>query len=219
MSDSATDLTARLEKLYTGVVFDTLSALGLHNQALPPAVRALDPGPVVAGRVWTMSGVRAPAISRDESLLAWTEFLSAAPADHVVVCQANEDTIALMGELSAETLKSRGVRGYVVDGGCRDIDFILKLGFPVYCTFVTPADIAGRWRVGDMGTSVRIGQLDIATGDYLIGDRDGVVIIPEAQAETVIAQAEAAVAAEDKVREAILSGVDPKQAYLQFGKF
>ena len=52
-----------------------------------------------------------------------------------------------MGELSAETLKFRGVRGYVVDGGCRDVDFILKLGFPVCCRYYTPADIVGRWVV------------------------------------------------------------------------
>ncbi len=212
-------LAARLAKLYTGVVFDTLSAMGLPDQALPPDIRALAPGPVLAGRVWTLSGVRTPSIGRDDNLLAWTGFLSAAPADHVVVCQANDDTIALMGELSAETLKSRGVLGYVVDGGTRDVGFLLELGFPVYCKFATPADIAGRWRVDEMGTSVRIGGLDIATGDYLIGDRDGVVIVPKAEAGTVIARAEESVDTEDKVREAILSGDDPREAYLKFGKF
>ena len=212
-------LAERLGKLYTGVVYDTLSDLGLPNQALPPAIRALVPGPVLAGPVWTMTGVRAPAASRDETLRAWTGFLSEAPAGHVVVCQANDDTIALMGELSAETLKSRGVLGYVVDGGTRDVDFIVRLGFPVFCKFATPADIAGRWRVGEMGSAVRIGNVDIATGDYLIADRDGAVVIPREHAETVVERAEAAVAAEDKVREAILSGTDPRQAYLDFGKF
>lgn len=213
------DLTGRLERLYTGVVYDTLSDMGLAGQALPSAIQALDPGPVLAGRVWTLSGVRTPSVSRDESLLKWTEFLSAAPADHVVICQPNDNDIALMGELSAETLKIRGVRGYIADGGCRDVDFILKLGLPVYCKFTTPADIAGRWRVDEMGTSVRIGGIDIRTGDYVIGDRDGVVVIPQDRAEEVIDKAEQAVNAEDKVRAAILDGVDPKEAYLKFGKF
>lgn len=212
-------LAERLGKLYTGVVYDTLSDLGLPNQALPPAIRALVPGPVLAGPVWTMTGVRAPAASPDETLRAWTGFLSEAPAGHVVVCQANDDTIALMGELSAETLKFRGVLGYVVDGGTRDVDFIERLGFPVFCKFATPADIAGRWRVGEMGGAVRIGNVDIATGDYLIADRDGVVIVPREHAETVVERAEAAVAAENKVRGAILSGMDPRDAYSVFGKF
>ena len=214
-----TDLSVRLERLYTGIVYDTLSDIGLAGQALPPAIQALEAGPVLAGRVWTLSGVRTPSISRDESLLKWTEFLSAAPADYVVICQPNDNDIALMGELSAETLKFRGVKGYIADGGCRDIDFILKLGFPVYCKFATPADIAGRWRVDEMGTTVRIGGIDIATGDYVIADRDGAVIVPEDRAEEVIAKAEASVASEDKVRAAILDGVDPKDAYLKFGKF
>lgn len=212
-------LAERFGKLYTGVVYDTLSDLGLPGQALPPAIRALVPGPVLAGPVWTMTGVRAPAASRDETLRAWTGFLSEAPAGHVVVCQANDDTIALMGELSAETLKSRGVLGYVVDGGTRDVDFIARLGFPVFCKFATPADIAGRWLVGEMGGSVRIGNVDIATGDYLVADRDGVVIVPREHAEPVVKLAEAAVAAENKVRGAILSGMDPREAYIAFGKF
>ena len=212
-------LTERLGKLYTGVVYDTLSDLGQPDRALPPAIRALVPGPVLAGPVWTMTGVRAPTASPDETLRAWTGFLSEAPAGHVVVCQANDDTIALMGELSAETLKSRGVLGYVVDGGTRDVDFIVRLGFPVFCKFATPADIAGRWRVGETGGAVRIGNVDIATGDYLIADRDGVVIVPRVHAETVVERAEAAVAAENKVRGAILSGMDPREAYLAFGKF
>lgn len=213
------ELSERLGALYSGVVYDTLSEMGLAGQALPPAIQALDPERRLAGPVWTLSGVRTPSISRDDSLRRWTEFLSAAPAGHVVVCQPNDLDIALMGELSAETLKSRGGLGYVVDGGCRDIDFILKLGFPVYCKFTTPADIAGRWRVDEMGTAVRIGGIAIATGDYVIADRDGAVIVPEDRAEEVITKAEASVASEDKVRAAILDGVDPKDAYLKFGKF
>ncbi len=213
------ELSERLGALYSGVVYDTLSEMGLAGQALPPAIQALDPERRLAGPVWTLSGVRTPSISRDDSLLRWTEFLSAAPAGHVVVCQPNDDSIALMGELSAETLKSRGGLGYVVDGGCRDIEFILRLGFPVFCRFRTPADIAGRWRVDQMGEPIRIGGVTIATGDYAIADKDGVVVIPAEVAEAVIGAAEAAVGAEDKVRAAILAGTDPKQAFLKYGKF
>lgn len=212
-------LAARLQKLYASIVYDALSAMGLPNQALPPEIRPLAPGPTLAGPVWTMTGVRDPAVGRDESLRAWTGFLAAAPAGHVVVCQANDDTIALMGELSAETLQSRGVLGYVVDGGTRDAALVEKLGFPVWCKFATPADIAGRWRVGAMGGAVRIGGVDIAAGDWLIADRDGVVIAPRARAGEAVARAEAAVADENKVRSAILSGMDPREAYRRFGKF
>ena len=213
------DLTARLARLYTGVVYDTLSDMGLDGQALPPPIQAIDRSKKIAGPVWTLTGVATPTVSRDDALLKWTEFLSAAPKGHIVVCQPNNSTLAHMGELSAETLKYRGIVGYVVDGGCRDVDFILRIGFPVFCRYTTPADIAGRWRVDEMGGTIRIGPLPIATGDYLIGDRDGAVVIPRDRAEAAIAAAEASVASENKVRDAILAGEDPKQAFLKYGKF
>ena len=99
--------------------------------------------------------------------------------EKVLVCQPHTYDIALMGELSAETLNFRGVRGYVVDGGCRDTDFILELGFPVFCSFTTPKDIVGRWVPDRFGEPLTIGEVTIRTGDYLLGDRDGVVIIPD----------------------------------------
>lgn len=212
-------LSERLARLYTGIVYDTLAEIGLAGQALPPAICPLVAGHRLAGPVWTVSGVRTPSIGRDESLLRWTELLSAAPAGHVVVCQPNDSGLAHMGELSAQALKRRGVLGYVVDGGCRDADAIVALGFPVFCRYRTPADITGRWRVDEMGTGVRIGGLDIRTGDYVIGDADGVVIIPGGRAEEVVAKAEAAVGAENEMRAAILAGTDPKEAYLKHGKF
>ena len=59
----------------------------------------------------------------------------------------------------------------------------------------------------------------IAPGDYLLGDRDEMVRVPRALAEDVLQKAEAAITTENKVRTAILAGVDPQQAYLDFGKF
>ena len=111
------------------------------------------------------------------------------------------------------------MRGYVVDGGCRDTDFILKLGFPVFCSFTTPKDIVGRWVPDRFGEPVTIGEVTICTGDFLIADRDGVVVIPGALADEVLTKTEQAVQTENKVRTAILSGMDPQEAYLTFGKF
>ena len=80
----------------------------------------------VCGPVSTVLGRPDNSLTEEESLLRWTELLGKAPADHVVVCQPQDDDRTLMGELSAETLQFRGVRGYVVDGGCWDVSFIRK---------------------------------------------------------------------------------------------
>ncbi|MGH8677174.1 MAG: RraA family protein [Burkholderiales bacterium] len=213
------NLTERLEKLYTGAVHDVLRAMGHGNCVLPHEIGALDPSKTLAGEVYTVSGHIDQTREAHDTLVQWTGLLSEAPPGKVLVCQPNTHMVALMGELSAETLLRKGVRGYLVDGGCRDTDFILRIGFPVFCSFNTPADIVGRWVPDRLGEPITIGSVTICSGDYLLGDRDGVVIIPGKIAEDAIAKTEEVVGTENKVRTAILDGMDPQQAYLKYGKF
>jgi regulator of RNase E activity RraA len=124
-----------------------------------------------------------------------------------------------MGELSAQTLQARGVLGYVVDGGSRDTDLVLAQGFPVFCAFLTPTDVVETWIPDRFGEPVTIGEVTIATGDYLLGDRDGVVIIPRDRAVEVVARTEEVVATESEMRRALIDGMDPVEAYNRFGKF
>ena len=213
------DLTTRLEKLYTGAVHDVLRAMGHPRCTLPHGIKALDPTKKVAGEVYTISGHLDQTQNAHDTLVQWTGLLSKAPSGKVLVCQPHTDMVALMGELSAETLQHKGVLGYVVDGGCRDTEFILKIGFPVFCSFNTPADIVGRWVPSRFGEPLTIGNVTIVTGDYILGDRDGVVVIPGNIAAEVIAKTEEVISTENKVRSAILGGMDPQEAYLKFGKF
>jgi len=213
------DLTDRLEHLYTGAVHDVLRAMGHANCVLPSEIKSLDPGRKLAGEVYTVSGHIDQSRDPHDTLVQWTGLLSAAPAGKVLVCQPNTHMVALMGELSAETLHYKKVRGYVVDGGCRDTEFILKIGFPVFCSFNTPADIVGRWVPDRFGEPVTIGTVTIRSGDYILGDRDGVVVLPTEIAKDVVGKTEEVVSTENKVRTAILGGMDPQQAYLRYGKF
>lgn len=212
-------LTERLSLCYTGAVHDVLRAMGHDNCVLPSELRPLDPTLKLAGPAWTVSGHIDRTLSAHDSLLGWTTLLSKAPTGHVVVCQPHNHEVALMGELSAETLKNKGVLGYVVDGGCRDTDFILEQRFPVFHSFFTPSDIVSRWRPDRYAEPVSIGTVTISTGDYLLGDRDGLVVLPAAMAEEVVARTEAVALLENQVRDAIRAGMDPVEAYLKFRKF
>lgn len=212
-------LTQRLAACYTGAVHDVLRAMGCDRIVLPPAIKAIAPAMRVAGPVWTVAGHVDRTRTRDECLLGWCTLLSKAPRGHVVVCQPNTHEIALMGELSAQTLKARGVLGYVVDGGSRDTELVLEQGFPVFCSFLTPADIVERWVPDRFGEPVTIGDVTIATGDYLLGDRDGVVVIPHASVAETVARTEAVMATESEMRSALIAGMDPVDAYHRFGKF
>ena len=212
-------LTERLARCYTGAVHDVLRMMGRDDIVLPPAIKAIAPGTRLAGPVWTVAGHIDRTRSRHECLLGWCTLLARAPAGHVVVCQPNNHEVALMGELSAQTLQARGVLGYVVDGGSRDTDLVLEQGFPVFCSFLTPSDIVERWVPDRYGEPVTIGSVTISTGDYLLGDRDGVVIIPQALAAEVVAKTEEVVATESDMRRALVGGMDPVDAYEKYGKF
>jgi regulator of RNase E activity RraA len=212
-------LTARLRACYTGAVHDVLRAMGIERIALPPSIKAIDPATRLAGPVWTVSGHIDRTKTRDECLLGWCTLLAKAPPGHVVVCQPNNHDIALMGELSAQTLQARGVLGYVVDGGSRDTELVLAQGFPVFCAFLTPTDVVERWIPDRYGEPVTIGDVTIVAGDYLLGDRDGVVIIPRERVDEAIARTEQVVATESEMRRALIGGMDPIEAYRRYGKF
>jgi 4-hydroxy-4-methyl-2-oxoglutarate aldolase len=213
------ELSERLARCYTGAVHDVLRMMGYDNIVLPPEIKAIAPGTRLAGPAWTVSGHIDRKRTRDETLLAWCTMLSQAPAGHVIVCQPHNHEIALMGELSAQTLQARGVLGYVVDGGSRDTDLVLAQGFPVFCSFLTPADIVERWVPDSFGEPITIGTVTITTGDYLLGDRDGVVVIPQSIVQEVVTRTEEIVATESDMRRALLGGMDPVEAYRTFGKF
>jgi 4-hydroxy-4-methyl-2-oxoglutarate aldolase len=213
------ELTERLGRCYTGAVHDVLRMMGHDNIVLPPEIKAISPGTRLAGPVWTVSGHIDRTRTRDETLLAWCAMLSKAPSGHVIVCQPNNHEIALMGELSAQTLQARGVLGYVVDGGSRDTELVLAQGFPVFCSFLTPADVVERWITDSFGEPITIGTVTIVAGDYLLGDRDGVVVIPQSIAQEVVTRTEEVVATESDMRRALLRGMDPVEAYRTFGKF
>jgi len=179
----------------------------------------LDPEQKIAGPIWTVSGRIDTSKTAHETLLGWTGLLSKAPKGYVVVCQPNNQEVALMGELSAETLQNKGVLGYYVDGGCRDTDFILKMGFPVAHSFFTPADIVGRWIPDSFESTIKIGVVTINNGDFLLSDRDGSIVIPKGIVSEVIQKTVEVTLTENQVREAIRAGVDPVEAYTRYGKF
>lgn len=213
------DLTTRISRCYTGVVHDVLRAMGQRRFTLPSELRPILPERRMAGPAFTIEGHTHDGADPHETLLAWTGLLSRAPAGHIWVCQPNDRQVAHMGELSAETLRNKGVLGCVVDGYARDIEFLLQLGFQTWCRGFTPRDIVGWWLPRSTGVEIRIGDVVIAPGDYLVADRDGIVRVPAPMASEVVEATEAAMATENQVRRAILDGVDPQEAYRRHGKF
>ena len=212
-------LTERLSKCYASAVHDVLREKGFGNCVLPPEIQALKRGQKLFGEIYTVSGHIDYTLSRHESLLLWSQVLSKIPNKKVIVCQPNTHSVALMGELSARALMVKETKGYLMDGHCRDVVEIIEAKFPVFCRLSTAADIVERWKYDTLGMPITIGSVTICSGDFIIADMDGAVIIPKEVAEGVITKTEEVMFTESEMRKAILSGMDPEQAYLKFKKF
>jgi 4-hydroxy-4-methyl-2-oxoglutarate aldolase len=213
-------LIERLSKLpYTGALSDILDELGYPNQVLPQEIQSIAGECTLAGRALTVTGEPAPGLSRDDYFLPYLDMLGSVKPGDVIVSQPNDLTVAHFGELSAETAKYRGAVGVVIDGGIRDVDYIRKLGFPMFARYHTPRDIVGRWRLTAYNVPVKIGTTVIHAGDYIVGDLDGLVVVPQAIAEQVTIRAEEIVGTENIVRRHILEGMHPSEAYRIYGLF
>jgi regulator of RNase E activity RraA len=219
LHEATEDLTPRLSRLHSSVVHDAMRAMGCRDFTLPHTIRPFTVAKTVAGPVFTVRGKVDRKADADATLMAWTGFLSRAKAGHVVVIAANDDEVAQIGELSGETLMRKGVPGVVVDGGTRDIEFLMQMGFPVYARYATPRDVTGHWMVDALDVPVKIGSVHVAPHDYLLADRDGIVILPRDRAAEIVQAASAALGTGSQIRTAILGGMDPQQAYLKFGEF
>jgi len=220
MATSVTDLTARCNAIYTAAIADVLDRRGLTARTLAPGIVPLRAGMRLAGPAYPIKGQPAPGSDYDASLRTVLEMLGSVPAGAVSVYETGDVASAHLGELSVTTLKARGVAGAVIDGGCRDVDFVLREDFPVYCRYTTPQDSTGRWRlVGHGDVEVEIGGVRVARGDWVVADRDGVVVIPSTLAEEVVSEAEAKAATESEIRLAVRRGQSPLEAYERFGTF
>jgi 4-hydroxy-4-methyl-2-oxoglutarate aldolase len=183
-------LADRLRSCHSGAVYDLLRAKGYIQQTLPLYIRPLNLQHKLAGPIFTIQGKRDDSLDPHQSLLKWCELLSKAPPNTVLVCQLNDHNLAHMRELSSEALVYKKVLGYIVDGGCRDSAFIEALGFPVFCKYFTPVDVVGKWAPTALGEPIQIGEVTVRTGDFVLADRDGIVLVPAAIASKVVQQTE-----------------------------
>ena len=159
------DLLERLRKIEVSTLCDADKTIPIVD----PVVRALVPGV-------RMAGVARTVVAEDDHLSVLTALAAARP-DDVLVIVTNGGQRAILGELVATEAVRRGVAGIVVDGFIRDVQGIRKLGLPLFARGTYPASgsVVGR---PEPGPTVRCGGVDVAPGDIVFGDDDGIVIAP-----------------------------------------
>jgi regulator of RNase E activity RraA len=214
-------LPRRFARLPTAAVTDVLDRMGLLRQTLPAALQPLAPDMRLAGYAFTARGrpYHGKPREHEQTLRRFLGMIGAVPADSVLVLASHDSEAAHFGELSAEYLKSRRVRGAVIDGSTRDAAAIARLRFPTFVRYRSPQDSVPRWRVADWGEPVVIGGVRVALGDMIVADLDGIVVVPRRVAHEVLARCEKLVGTESAVRRALRRGLTPTEAYEKFGAF
>ena len=188
-----THLMDRLQAIEVSALCDADKALPV----LDPAIRAMVPGVRFAGPALTVS-------AEDDHLPTFSA-LAEAQAGEVLVIATNGGRLAVLGELFATEARRRGLAGVVIDGYCRDVHGLRALGLPVFARGTIPASGSTLSRA-PLRAPVRCGGLDVAPGDIVFGDDDGVVIAPAAQVEAALETAETIAAKERALLAAMARG-------------
>ncbi len=212
-------------KLFSAVVGDIMDKMGLYHQFLPPKIQPLDINMKIAGRAMTVleADVFTEGVSGSANELSnkpfglMLEALDDLKKNEVYICTGASPTYALWGELmSTRAIKLDSV-GCVVDGYSRDSKEILELGFPTFSYGRYAQDQGPRGKVIDFRVPIEIGGVRINSGDVIVGDMDGVCVVPKEVEEKVFTQAIKKVEKENTVRTALRNGMSVVEAYAKYG--
>lgn len=190
------ELVTRFKGVPTGHLVDAMGGRG----ALAHTIRPLDSGHALLGVALTCAA--GPADN-----LAVFGALGVAEAGDVVVAATDAfSATAVTGDLLLGMLKNKGAAGFVTDGLVRDLRGIEGVGLPVFCAGLT-ANSPARNGPGSVGFPVVLGGVAVNPGDIVVGDCDGVVVVPSAEADAVLARLEGVRAAEASLEAKVLAGL------------
>ena len=129
----------------------------------------------------------------------------------VVDNQGNPDA-ALWGEITSTEAQVKGLSGLVLDGLVRDITPIRDLGFPVFARGTSPR-VSGRGSLGEVNVPIRCGGTVVSPGDIIVGDADGVVVVPLGKAKAVLSKLQSIVRYEELLRSKVAEGTSQVEIY------
>lgn len=195
-----------LAKLGCTDISDAMDRLGIPGQCA--GIMPLDRAFRLIGRAWTL---RYGPVGQDPGTVGdYIDDLG--PGDVVVLDNQGRLDATVWGDLLTYTASRRKVAGTVIDGVCRDIDRALTMKYPIFARGNWMRTGKDRVRVEATGTPVSIGGVRVEAGDYLLGDGDGIVSIPQARISDVLNAAQEIAEAEENIRKAIASGASLRDA-------
>lgn len=211
------DVLARLCQRYravsTAAIADVLDRRGLRRQVVDGAIRGLTLELRLAGPAFTCKGAPATELEPDDWPMRKAFLDALSPLSVVAVDAGGDGTCAHWGELMSTAARGRGCTGVVIDGGVRDVHALLEMEFPTFARYRSPASSILRWRMSGYGHPISLGGVLVRQRDFVVGDADGVVVVPAEIALEVLGDVERLTETEADMRAALLAGAKFSEAY------
>lgn len=216
---ATTPIDPRWQQACAAFVSDALDSIGLMHQAMRPSIRPLDEQRRMIGRARTgiymeVSSVE-PGINPYEREIELVDDLK--PGQVAVLACGGSSRIAPWGSLLSTAASMRGAAGCVTDGLVRDILAIRNMPFPVFHGGIGPLDSKGRGQIMAIDVPVTCGGVLVAPGDIVIGDADGIVVVPGKVESEILAWLDEKLSGEAKSLDALRSGEYLRDVYARYG--
>lgn len=195
----------RIEKLSTTNLSDALDKVGVRGAVI--GIRPLFGMPRVCGRAMTIK-ITAAGMTRSKHHLGIEAIAAAEAGDLIVIDNHGDVNNNCWGEILSCAAKKKGLSGVIIDGAARDVDECQEMDFPVFARGVVPITARGRIMQEDFNCMIRVGDVQVRPGDIIVGDVNGVVVIPVEKIDEVLSAAEAIMAKEESMKKDILAGLD-----------
>lgn len=180
--------------LPTGFVVDAQNGIGALDDGIKPLWSCRFAGPALTARC----GPR-------DNLAVYVAMRIAQPGDVLVLRTGDHREAAVIGDNVAMIARNLGIAAIVTDGLVRDLEGLEEVGLPVFCRGLT-ANSPFKHGPCEVGTPISLGGMPITSGDMLVGDRDGVTVIPQAQIAPVIESLDEVRRKEQETQERIAAG-------------
>lgn len=202
MAEGNQELVKQFVGLATGNLSDAMGKKGNMHSSIKPVY----PSAKMVGTAVTITCHPADNLTIHKAM-------ETAPAGSVLVVAAGGYAEAgLLGAIMGYACKLKGIAGAVIDGGVRDIEELEEVDFPVFSRGVNPGGTV-KETLGSINVPIQCGGILVSPGDIVAGDRDGVVVVPEARACEVLEKCKAIFDKEIKVRELLKSGKSTMEIY------
>jgi regulator of RNase E activity RraA len=217
--ESEKELLDYLEQhAYSAAFSDVMDEMGYREQAVSPdrRIRPLCEHFVSAGRAVTL--LNAPDTDEKDPYDLVIKCIDSLSPETVLVTTGKVPlTTGIMGELTATALRVKGCRGAIVNGYTRDVRKLIKMGYPTFAWGASPIDTTGRVRVVEYNIPITIGGATISPGDLVFADLDGVMVIPHAAEQEIIAKVLERIGTENIVRKELAEGRRMSDVWSRYG--